>query len=467
MQEHRGDKHMLKRSSRFGNRRIDDSYRAIRMEDALCEILDAVQPLNGVGQGLLESLGQTLAEDIQSDINVPPKDCSALDGYAVRFDDARNSGNLNLRPLMIVDVAPAGDGARKKIAPGEAIRIMTGAPVPDGADCVVGFEDTDETQQRLAGGTIPSEIRILSARGGIGANIRKSGENIKRGEVVLTKGTVLRPSEIGVLASMGFNQVNVIRRPVAAILATGNELTPIGEPLSESHIYNGNSYSIAAQISRDGGIPRMLGIARDDESSVLEKLDQAVDADLVITIGGVSMGDYDVVKKVLAKRGDIVFWNIRIKPGRPMAFGTLHAAAVHSPSRGALLFGLAGNPVSCMVNYELFVRPAILKMMGKRSFSIPHVNAIMEESIENRFGRRTYARVSVRRANGYYSARLSGPQGSGILTSMILANGLAIIPEDKTRIQKGDVVQVLMLDWKQDINDIDAAERIASTAMSI
>jgi molybdopterin molybdotransferase len=436
------------------------------MEDALCEILRAVEPLNAVEQNLLDSLGLTLAEDIQSTINVPPMDCSALDGYALRFEDAKGASDLNPRSLRVVDVTPAGDGSRKRIAPGEAIRIMTGASLPDGADCVVGFEDTDEMQQMLADGKIPSPIRILSARGA-GANIRKSGESIKCNEIVLAKGAVLRPSEIGVLASMGIARVNVIRRPVAAILATGNELTPLGEPLRESRIYNSNSYSIAAQIFRDGGIPRILGIARDNEAAVLEKLEQAEDADLLITIGGVSMGDYDVIKKILAKRSDIVLWNVRIKPGKPMAFGTLRRQAAHCSSRDALLFGLAGNPVSCMVNYELFVRPAILKMMGKRNLALPHVNAVMEEGVDNRFGRRTYARVSVQRKHGCYSARLSGPQGSGVLTSMILANGLAIIPEDKTRIQKGEIVQVLMLDWKQDINDIDADERITSTAMNL
>lgn len=432
-----------------------DSHTAIRMEDALCEILRMVEPLNAIEQNLLDSLGQTLAEDIRSTINVPPKDCSALDGYAFRFEDAKGASDLNPCALRVVDMAAAGDGSLKRVSSGEAIRIMTGAPVPEGADCVAGFEYTDEAQQMLADGSNPASIRIMAARGH-GANIRKAGESIRRGELVLAQGTLLRPSEIGVLASIGASHIKAIRRPIVAILATGNELAALGEPLGESQIYNSNSYSIASLVSRDGGIPRILGIARDNEASVFEKLELASDADLLITIGGVSMGDYDVIKKFLAKRGNIVFWNILIKPGKPMSFGTIQQIAANGSVHDLLQFGLAGNPVSCMVNYELFVRPTILKMMGKRNLSRPTVDAVMEEGIENRFGRRTFARVSIQKRNGGYCAHLTGPQGSGILTSMVLANGLAIIPEDTVRIQRGDFVRVLMLDWKQDVEDTDA-----------
>jgi molybdopterin molybdotransferase len=243
--------------------------------------------------------------------------------------------------------------------------------------------------------------------------------------------------------------INVIKRPVIAILATGNELTNPEEPLSEGKIYNSNSYSIAAQVIREGGIPKLLGIALDNETSVVSKINEGMDADLLITIGGVSMGDYDVVKDVLSKQGKIVFWKVRTKPGKPLAFGTVKRTGTQQKDLPHL--GLAGNAVSCMVNYELFVRPAILKMMGKTNFSKPSVEAIFEDKITNNDGRRIFARVIIEKRDGQYFAKLTGPQGSGILTSMSLANGLAIVPEDRDKISAGEKIQVLMLDWKQDI----------------
>ncbi|MDD5701996.1 MAG: molybdopterin molybdotransferase MoeA, partial [Dehalococcoidales bacterium] len=224
-----------------------------------------------------------------------------------------------------------------------------------------------------------------------------------------------------------------------------------GEPLSDGKIYNSNSYSIAAQVVRDGGIPRLLGIALDNEESVVSKISQGLDADLLITIGGVSMGDYDVVKDVLAKQGEIFFWKVRAKPGKPLAFGAIRRTGDGNTNRDMPHLGLAGNAVSSMINYELFVRPAILKMMGKRNLSKPIIEAVIEDDIKNNDNRRIYARVVVEKRGSRYYARLTGPQGSGILTSMALANGLAIVPEDKPRVVKGEILNVLMLDWLQDI----------------
>jgi len=309
---------------------------------------------------------------------------------------------------------------------------------------VVGFEDTDETERSAARQT-SAEISILCEEQP-GANIRRAGESIARGSLVLSKGTVVRPSEVGVLASLGQAKAKVIRRPVVAILATGDELVKPGRPLPEGKIYNSNTYSAAAQVLRYGGIPKLLGIALDSEASVVSKLRQGLDADLLITIGGVSMGDYDVVKDVLAKQGEIVFWKVRTKPGKPLAFGTIKGEVKDIPH-----LGLAGNAVSCMINFELFARPAILKMMGKTDFAKPTIEAIVEDRIDNKDGRRVFARVKVERRDGQYYARLTGPQGSGILTSMTLANGLAIVPEDKRRVVEGDKLQVMMLDWSMDI----------------
>jgi len=301
---------------------------------------------------------------------------------------------------------------------------------------VVKFEDTDEALQKES----PNKIGVL-CEAKVGLNVRQAGESIAKGSLVLGKGVVLRPSEVGVLASLGRSIVKVIRRPVVTILATGDEVIDIEQPLPPGKIYNSNTYSLAALVLRYGGIPKILGIASDSEESLVPMFQNEVDADMLITIGGVSMGDYDMVKDVLAKQGEIVFWKVRMKPGKPLAFGRIG---------GIPHLGLPGNPVSCMVNFELFVRPAIFKMMGKNNLSKPTIEAIMENSITNSDGRRTFSRVIVEKRGGQYFARLTGPQGSGILTSMALANGLAVVPEDKPRVEKGEVVQVMMLDWNED-----------------
>jgi molybdopterin molybdotransferase len=422
----------------------------ISVEQALEQILSNISVLDTEEKPILDSLGQVLAEDIHSEIDVPPRDNSALDGYAVRSSDIKGANNKNPLILKVIDMIVAGGTPKKALTSGTAIRIMTGAPTPEGADCVIGFEDTDETSRISSAKEIPPEIGIL-VKEESGANIRKTGESIHKGEKVLANGTIIRPSEIGVLASMGRSEIKVVRRPIIAILATGDELTRLGEPLLEGKIYNSNSYSVAAQVIREGAIPKLLGIALDNEASVVNKINQAMDADLLITIGGVSMGDYDVVKDVLSKQGKMVFWKVRTKPGKPLAFGTLKRSVKGSKIKDLPHLGLAGNAVSSMVNYELFVRPAILKMMGKTNINKTSVEAIIEDKISNNDGRRIFARVMVSKRDGQYYAKLTGPQGSGILTSMTLANGLAIVPETTSVINKGDRLQVMMLDWQMDI----------------
>jgi molybdopterin molybdotransferase len=319
---------------------------------------------------------------------------------------------------------------------------MTGAPLPPGADAVVQFENTDETKRRAP----INEIGIL-AEAKPGLNVRKAGEDITRGTVALKKGTVIRPAEIGLMASLGYSQVKAIRRPVVAILSTGNELVTLGQPLPEGKIYDSNLYSIASLVKRYGCIPKILGIARDEEQSLVSKLKQAQDADMLLTTGGVSMGDYDMVKDILAKEGKIVFWQVRVKPGKPLAFGKIRGKTRDIPH-----LGLPGNTVSCMVSFELFVRPALLKMMGKKNLAKPVVEAILEDNVKNDAGRRVYNRAIIDRRDGHYYARLTGPQGSGILKSMALANGLVLIPEEKKSVKKGETVQALMLDWNEEVN---------------
>jgi molybdopterin molybdotransferase len=424
--------------------------KVISVEQALEKILSSINVLGSEECPLLECLGRVLDEDIRSDIDVPPLDNSALDGYAVRAKDIKGASQSNPKVLKVIDTVIAGGIAKKIVEPGTAIRIMTGAPTPGCADAVIGFEDTDETGRGHSGSGSPAEIGILAEEKS-GANIRKAGESVAKGSLVLSRGAVVRPSEIGVLASLGRARIRVICKPVVAILATGDELTALGEPLKEGKIYNSNTYSVAAQVIREGGIAKILGIALDNEASVLSKIHQAHDADMLITIGGVSMGDYDVVKDVLEKQGEIVFWKVRTKPGKPLAFGTIRGISHDGSEKKIPHLGLAGNSVSCMVNFELFARPAILKMMGHTNLDKPTIEATIEDQISNSDGRRIFARVRVERRDGQYRAKLTGPQGSGILTSMTLANGLAIVPEDKTCIEAGEKLRVMMLDWYQDI----------------
>ncbi len=332
--------------------------------------------------------------------------------------------------------------------PGTAIRIMTGAPIPKGADSVVRFEDTDEAA-RQRGVTI-SEIGICVAAEEA-QNIRRAGEDISKGTVVLPAGTVIRPAEVGVLASLGRSTVSVIARPMVAIVATGNELVEVGQPLPKGKIYNSNSYSVAALVRRYGGIPQLLGIALDSKDSLVAALRRGLDADILITSGGVSKGDYDIVKDVLAKEGEIGFWTVRMKPGKPLAFGQIKGIDKLGAVRTIPHLGLPGNPVSSMVTFEMFARPAILKMMGKQNLGKPTIEATLEDRIVNNDGRRVFTRAIIERRGNRYVARLTGPQGSGVLTSMSLANGLVIVPEDVAEARPGDTMRVMMLDWNEDV----------------
>ena len=415
----------------------------ISVDQALKKVLEHVDILEAEERPILDCLGQVLAEDVFSAINIPPLDNSAMDGYAVRAADTRGASHKSPRILRVIDTVAAGAVARSRVEPGTAIRIMTGAPIPEGADGVVRFEDTDESERQ--GTSAETGVLIEVA---LGAEIRRVGEDIAAGSLVLKQGTALRASEIGVLASLGCGKANVIRRPVVAILSTGDEIVDIARPLSGGKIYNSNSYSLAALVRHYGAVPKMLGIALDNEDSLMGKLRRGMEADMVITSGGVSMGDYDVVREVLAKEGEIVFWRVREKPGKPLVFGM-------SKGQGKVkdipFFGLAGNPVSAMVNFELFARPAILKMRGRKNLTKPTVRAVVEDAIENTDGRRVFTRVFVEKRGDGYFARLTGPQGSGILTSMALANGLAIVPEDKPGVKPGDEIEVMMLDWSEDV----------------
>jgi molybdopterin molybdotransferase len=420
----------------------------ISVEEALEKVLGCVDILEAGETPLLESMGQVLAEAIISHIDIPPLDNAAMDGYALKASDTPGASDQSPRILHVIDTVIAGSISQHQVTPGTAIRIMTGAPVPGGADSVIRFEDTDEARRQ---GSNSGEIGIL-CEVKHGLNIRRAGEDIARGATVLKKGTVLRPAEIGVLASLGMSKINAVRRPVVAVLATGNELVQIDQPLPPGKIYNSNTYSIASLVKRYGGVPKIIGIAFDSEASLLDKLRQGLDADMLITSGGVSAGDYDMVKDVLASEGEITFSTVRMKPGKPLAFGTLKGMDGNGNPRRVPHLGLPGNPVSSMITFELFARPAMLKMMGKKNLAKPVVEAVLEEPAVNTDGRRLYIRAIVTKSDGRYHAHLTGPQGSGILTSMSLANGLVIVPEDTAGAKAGETVKVILLGWDDEDN---------------
>ncbi len=413
---------------------MEGFYPMLSVEEALEKVLSLFKPLEPEEVDLLDSLGRVLAEDVFADMDIPPLDNSAMDGYAVRAEDTKGASPQNPRPLRIIHEVPAGYISEKAVEPGTAIRIMTGAPIPPGADAVVRFEDTRREGDIIY---ILKEVKP-------GAEIRRAGEDVKKGELKLRKGTVIRPAEVGMLAALGKKRVKVIRRPRVAILATGDELVDPEEIPGPGKIRNTNTYSNAAQVLKYGGIPIILGIARDKREELAAKLREGLEkgADLILTSGGVSVGDFDLVKEVLATEGQITFWQVRMKPGKPLAFGVLG---------GVPLLGLPGNPVSVMVAFELFARPAILKMLGRTCLQKPTVEAILLDEIPAKDERRHFLRVTVEKRGDEWYARLTGEQGSGILTSMVKANGLAIIPEEWKKAEVGSRVKVIMLDWPEEM----------------
>lgn len=416
----------------------------LSVEEARDKILALVSVLEEEECPLLDTIGQVLAQDIISSIDVPPLDNSAMDGYAVRYKDVKGATFNSPKELQIAGLLAAGQLAYQEVKSGTAIRIMTGAPIPPGADTVVPFEETDEEERKSAGYSLDS----VSIRKEVpwGFSVRSAGEDIRKGDLVLPKGVILRPSELGVLASLGYQRIPVIRRPVVAILATGEELLEPGQKASLGKIYDSNSYSVAASVLRCGGIPKMLGIAHDTPESINLKLDKGLEADLVITSAGVSKGDYDIVKYLLTQRGEIAFWSVRMRPAKPLAFGMLRGAG----NKEIPLLGLPGNPVSAMVAFEVLGRCAILKMMGRSNLERPIIEAVLEDKLSNHDGRRVYARAIIKNRNGIYYAKLTGPQGSNLLTSMTRANGLAICPENIQVLDVGERVKVRMLDWNEE-----------------
>ena len=408
----------------------------ISVEEALEKILHKVCILGMEEKRLLDCIGQVIAEDIYAPFDLPNYDNSVMDGYAVRAADIKGASKDNPVVLNITGKIIAGMVSDLRVNHGEAVMIMTGSMIPDGADVVIPFESTDTPEKSSLDEQKGVKIyqELVS-----GTFIRKAGLDMREGVLAIKKGKLIGSSEIGFLASIGREKIKVTRRPVVAVLATGDELVNFGENLTRGKIYNSNSFALSAQVIEFGGIPKILGVARDNLDKLTAIFKEEADYDLLITSGGVSAGHYDFVRNALESAGTLEFWQVRMKPGRPLTFGMI------GEEKKKPHLGLPGNPVSCMITLEMFGRPVIFKMMGRTDYKRPAVSAIIEDEIENTDGRRIFARVIVEKRENQYYARLTGSQDSAIMSSMLKANGLAVVSEDSEFIRKGDKVQVMLL----------------------
>jgi molybdopterin molybdotransferase len=393
----------------------------LTVEEALEAIVSRVSALGTERVDVLGALGRVLAGPVVSRREIPPWANSSMDGYAVRAEDTRPGAGL-----AVVGSVEAGALPKRSVGRGEAMRIFTGAPLPDGADTVVPQEDVDAGAGRIA-------LRGSSQRA---AFVRPRGEDIRIGDHVLDPGTLLGAAEIGLLATLGHGQVCVHRRPRVAVLSTGNELADLGTEPGPGQIPNTNTYTLMAQVLESGGVPINLGVAPDRLEMIEERVRAAGDADLIVSSAGVSVGELDLVREALTRVGaQLHLWKVSMRPGKPITFGSIE---------GRPVFGLPGNPVSAMVTFELFVRPALLKMAGRRRLSRPRVRARALEAITNPGSRRGYLRVQLAMDKTGLGARLTGEQGSAILRSMVAADGLAVVPPD-TSVDPGDELEVILL----------------------
>jgi molybdopterin molybdotransferase len=388
-------------------------------EQARQLILENVAPLGTESVELLEAVGRVLAEDIAAPWNMPLCDNSAMDGYAVRTSDCQGAAQLR-----ITGYVPAGTLAGAALAPGCAIKIMTGAPIPAGCDTVVPLEDAQERD---------GYVHVTGPFSG-NQHIRFAGEDVRCGEVIIPSGTVIRPPEISALASCGKAAVVVYRRPQAAILSTGDELIGIGEPLAHGKVVDSNGVSLAAAVRECGAIPAILGIARDNHASHIEKMTLGLRADVFVTSAGVSVGERDLVREVLASLGVTqIFYGVDMRPGAPTFFGLKDKTPV---------FCLPGNPVASMIVFEEFIRPALLKMMGHRRILKPLLRAILQDKVRKKPGKIRFLRVRLESVQGKWLAYSAGEQSTGRLKTMLRANGIALLGADQTVVSPGDEVDV-------------------------
>ena len=406
----------------------------LNVDDALAQILDDIQLLDAESVALAESLERVLADDIVSPLDLPPFDNSAMDGYAIRQADCAEASRQRPALLSVTQDIRAGDAPQGDLQPGQAARIMTGAPIPAGCTAVAPVEDTDDDWRRDEA-ALPAQVRVFQ-RYPSGANIRRAGENVAAGATVMPARAVIQPAEMGMLAALGCARFAVIRKPKVVILGSGDELVDAHEAIRPGQIRDTNSYALAGLIRQAGGIPIRLPIARDNlaEIRALYRHATSINPDMILSSAGVSVGAADLVREVMSELGDIDFWRINMRPGKPLAYGAL---------RGIPFFGLPGNPVSTMVTFEVLVRPALAKMAG-RDLTRRAVKATLGEDMQSD-GRRSYNRVRLSRDAAGIVARSTGTQSSGALMSMLLADGLAILPEGQRHVRAGSQVSVLLL----------------------
>ena len=395
---------------------------ALRVDKAREAILACLTPIaQAESVSIRDALGRVLAEDIVPRINVPAHDNSAMDGYAVRFSDLE-------RPLKEIGSALAGKPFHGKLGAGECVRIMTGAVMPQGADTVVIQEVVRKEGDRIR---VPPGQKKAQ-------NVRYAGEDLKVGVAVLTPGVLLKPADIGLIASLGIGEVRVKRRLRVAFFATGDELASIGTPLTEGEIYDSNRYTVHGMLARLGVEAIDMGVVRDDPAQLEKAFRQASEkADVVITTGGVSVGEADFIKQMMAKLGEVLFWKIAMRPGRPMAFGRIG---------NAFLFGLPGNPVAVMVTFYQFVRDALLHLSGRSDAPFPLLQAVAAEAMRKVPGRTEYQRGVLFKENEQWKVRTTGQQGSGVLRSMSEANCFIVLEHERGSIKAGEPVSVQLFE---------------------
>ena len=401
----------------------------ITVENAIETILKEIRPLGLESTDILSALGRVLGADIRASRPNPPWDNSAMDGYAVIASDTAGATEASPVSLRVIYDLPAGSVPGEAIKSGEAVRIMTGAPVPDGATSVIMVERTKEGQEGTA---------LMLAEAKEGDNIRRKGEDFKAGDIVIKAGTMVRPAEVSMLATTGTPFVMVHRRPRVAVLSTGDELADIHDEPENGKISNSNGWALSALVTACGAVPVQLGIARDNKESLKEKLADAMKADCIVSSGGVSVGDYDFVKDVLKEMGSsMIFWKVAMKPGKPLAFGIIG---------GKPAFGLPGNPISSMVAFEQFVKPSLLKMSGRRDIFGATFSAILTGPVKVRPGRMTFIRARLDVGAGQFTATPLEAQGSGVISTMVRANSFIIVPQGSSGFDEGETVKVQPFD---------------------
>jgi molybdopterin molybdotransferase len=408
----------------------------LSVNDAQTRILTMFEAVEATTLPLDQASGRVLAADIRATTSLPPFDNSSMDGFAVRAADLRETQANAPRILEVVADIPAGaEIASIQIKAGQAARIMTGAPLPQGTDTVVPVEQTDFTE-RSPGVPAPAQVAIYQALAA-GSYVRSRGEDLSQDQVVLKKGQRLRPQDLGLLAMLGIATVPVFRQPRAALLSSGDELIPVEAALEAGKVRDANSYTLAALIEAAGAEVLHLGIAADRQDEVQARLEHAVaeGVDLIISSAGVSVGAFDFVKDVVESQGELTFWRVNMRPGKPLAFGSYHNIP---------FFGLPGNPVSAFVSFEVFVRPALEKFSGQAFHPRQRIRVQLTEPVESD-GRESYLRAVVSEENGSLTARLTGHQGSGNLLSLVQANALLIVPAGVKSLATGAVIDAWML----------------------